>query len=248
MMRFLKEISVSLLFSILLFFVLKGFILHRVDSQLKGVVIENSDLVSIDSSKVKNLIGDKMDFIDIDLQAVADSAIEVIKARSVSLHRRLDKKVGMSVKAEKPILWVKSDGIYALSSTGRILSLSDVPNESDFPVFISSHPLKMEKGGLCDDLELLYVVGFLNELDSIDTHFAEIISTIKVDKDRGIIITLIPNEIPVIVGFNDYEYRINKIKSVYNYLSGIKRKPAFADARYGDIIQIKYLNRSRRVG
>jgi len=248
MMRFFKEILVSLLLSILLFFVLKGFILHRVDSQLKGIVIEDSDLVHMDSSKVKNLIGDKMDFIDIDLQAVADSAIEIVTARSVSLHRRLDKKVGMSVKAEKPILWVKSDGIYALSSTGRIWSLSDVPKESDFPVFISSHPLKMEKGGLCDDLELLYVVGFLNELDSIDTHFAEIISTIKVDKDRGIIITLIPNEIPVIVGFNDYEYRINKIKSVYNYLSGIKRKPAFADARYGDIIQIKYLNRSRRVG
>jgi len=77
-------------------------------------------------------------------------------------------------------------------------------------------------------------------LAAVDTALSRNISTIRVESDSGIIITLMPDEVSVALGFSDYEFRISKLQSIISAFSDSAKRPLMVDVRYGDVVQFIY--------
>jgi len=238
--RILKELIIAIPLGLAICIGLYILAMNSSGLQVRGVVVDGDQIASLDTTTIRAFSTGYDNIYAVDLDDVGKSTCEVLKSHSVTLRRRIDMKIGMSVEAEHPVLWVNSDRLLALSSSGRILAPSNVDNNSDFPVLVGLHDLTLKDGQFCRDIQILYAVGFLNELEHKNNDFKKMVSTIRVDSIYGIVITLIPKEIAVALGFSDFELRISKLKSVIDYLNQLEQTPALADVRHADVVQVTY--------
>ncbi|MBD3233368.1 MAG: hypothetical protein GF315_06555 [candidate division Zixibacteria bacterium] len=248
MIRLIKEISISLLIAMIVAFFFNQFVLKEVNISVQGVVINGESSAGLDTTFVQALASDSVDIFAVNLKELGQSAAEIYGANSVSLRRTPDMRIEMSVMDERPVLWVKSDHLVAISSTGRIINSNEVSRGVDMPVYIGKLESTLVPGDYCSDKHLQYSLAFLQVLSRLDSSFTRYISTIKLNSESGIMITIIPSEIPATLGFSDYGYRILKLRSVMEYVHGLERQPEVIDVRYGNFVRLIYNSNESGVG
>ncbi len=248
MIRLIKEIAVSLLIALTAVFLFNQFVLKKANISVKGVVINNERTAKLDTTARQTLASDSIDIISVNLNELGRKAAEIYGANSVSVRRRPDMRIEMSVREENPVLWVKANQLLAISSTGRIINSTEVPRGADMPVYIGELESTPIPGDYCADKHIQYSLAFMHVLSRLDSSFTRCISTIRLSPENGIMITIIPAEIPVTLGFSDYKYRILKLRSVMEHVHGLERQPSIIDVRHGDFVRLIYDSNRLGVG
>ncbi|MCP4631448.1 MAG: hypothetical protein GY855_00870 [candidate division Zixibacteria bacterium] len=245
-LRMLKEIIIGIPLGVIIFGVSYYWISNQSSPEVKGVVLKGDEFSLNDSTKIEQFSALDGCFLGIDLSDLGQKACEVFESHSARVQRRPDFKINIHIDMEKPILWVKSNQLYALSGSGRVLDLSKVDRKCDLPVYLMTPGIKLIPGEFCRNTGILYAIEFLNTAMESNSEIAESISTIKIDKDKGVVITLMPSEMPIAFGYSNFEIRILKLKSVLSFINTLENLPSFVNVCYGDIVQIQNYTVKRR--
>lgn len=246
--RLMKEIIIGTALGAVLAWVAFFYVKNNDVLEMNGFVTDLDGAFNPDSNIVNELVGGNTNLVDMNLMEMGEKLCDEWHAGGVNLRRRPDLKLRIDVDPEEPLFWIKADRLYALSRFGRVLAPGTVDPRADLPVFLTGDIMKLETGEHVQESGARYAAYFLGGLKDNENDIFNLISTIRIDGESGVVITLIPDEVPVTMGYSDFDYKIMKLKSVIGFLNENPRKFSMVDLRSGDIILFKTETGRGRIG
>jgi hypothetical protein len=253
--RLMKEIIIGTALGAVLAWVAFFYVKNNDVLEMNGFVMDLDGALSPDSSIVYELAvrngsvwSGNTNLIDMNLTEMGEKLCDEWHAGGVNLRRRPDLKLRIDVDPEEPLFWIKADRLYALSRFGRVLAPEAVDPCADLPVFLTGDVMKLDTGEHVQECGARYAAYFLGGLKDNENDIFNLISTIRIDGESGVVITLIPDEVPVAMGYSDFDYKIMKLKSIIDFLNENPRRFSMVDLRSGDIILFKTETGRGRIG
>ncbi|MBD3169167.1 MAG: hypothetical protein GF307_06760 [candidate division Zixibacteria bacterium] len=238
--RIIKESLIGAAMGLLLFGGLQFYLEGTESIAVKDIEIISGGTGTSDSLFLSNLDYTGKNIFNVNLAEVGMAFCDNFKTEAVSVHRSPGMKIKVSLEEEIPLFWVQGGRLYAISRKGRIIKPSEVDRGYDLPVMVGMQDIRLTFGEYAEDNRLNYAADFLRFVHDYDTELYNKISTIRVNDRFGVVVSLIPDEVSVIMGFSDYGTRIEKLKSVISYIENNGKNLTEVDLRHGNMILFNY--------
>jgi len=177
---------------------------------LREVIVSGNRLVK--TSEILRLIGSQENgsLLHLDLDEIRTRVTQHPFIESVSVTRRLPNNLFISVREKQPIAILNDSGLSLVDETGEKLSKLANPNVMDFPIIL--------KSGFENKNGFKNIISFLNFIRINDFALCSQISEISFADDLGVYFYLLEQNVPIIVGSDNFAEKCEKLKPVLSLL------------------------------
>jgi len=191
---------------------------------LKEIVVEGNRLVK--TPEILSVVGSEESgsLFQIDLDKVKTRVAQHPFIKSVSVTRRLPHNLLIKVREQQPIAILNDGRLPLIDETGKQLPPLVKPSVLDYPVIL--------KSGFENKNGAKTLIAFLNFVKRHDFALCCQISEISFSDDLGVYFYLMDQNVPVIMGTENFAERCEKLKPV---LSLLRQENALTQVRSLDL-------------
>ncbi len=176
-----------------------------------------------------------------DLQALEERIAKLPQVKRVRVARLFPSGIRIELEERRPVALIVDNGLWGVDDEGVLLPRLPSSHGLDYPVIVGL-PLKHYiPGEPVDNPRVRELAAFLDELREQNPVVYHSISEITENELLGVQLTLIHNQLPVILGKEDLMQKCSRLEAAEQFLSasGREKSVLYMDLRFEDQVILK---------